>query len=98
MFDNDKTLVNMLVKFTEPMQVIIERCAVAVLLENKTTIYNPVFSITLNGKPEVLHGLKISKSSSEYNIHGVIHLQFGDFVLSTSPSNEETQVVGQFVD
>jgi len=98
MFDQDKTLVNMLVKFTEPMTVIIERCATAVLLANKSTIFNPVFSIQLNGMSDLLHAKEVTLSGNVYTINGIIHLRFGDFIISASPSNDEKLVVGQFID
>lgn len=98
MFDSDKTIVNMQIRFTEPLQSLIDRVTTAYLCQNKGINFEPAFTILMNGVPEKLYSKEILYDHSVYTVKGVIHLMFGDFILVAEISDRDQTVQGQFVD
>ena len=98
MFDNDKTIVNMQVRFVEPLQSLIDRATTAYLCQNKGINFEPAFNIMLNGVPDKLYAKQILYDHSVFTVKGVIHLTYGDFILVAEISVHEQTVQGQFVD
>ena len=98
MFDNDKTIVNMQIRFTEPLQSMIDRVTTAYLCQNKGFNFEPAFTILMNGVPEKLYSKEILYNQGIYTVKGVVYLLFGDFILVAQIVDGEQTVQGQFVD